>query len=556
MSKRRPVREKREKKAAADAPSSPASADDAEQIAEPEKKTAAPADPKPLWIARGEFAFAHAAAFVSGGCLMIMELVASRVLAPAFGNSVYLWTSVIGLILAALSAGYYGGGIVADRWPHLRTLSWALTGSGVAVAIVPIIAPTIIAAFSGDSGPIEGPVLATTFLFLIPGIVIGACSPIAVKLVAVGGAQVGHASGRVSALGALGSILGTFAAGFYLIQIAGNQAILIGVAIALAVLGAVGFALARAKPAAPGGAVVATAALCLLGTQVSASEPAAEGMRLRFEQQTFYHRVRVEDEIDRPVRHLLLDSTAEGAMVINEPDILHYNYTQYLDVAPVFVANARRAAFIGGGSFAMPKHFVSLNPANLATVYEIDPVVVDVGREYFDLDEYPRVTASVGDARQNLRRRNERYDIIFGDAYNGVRAIPTHLASLEYYTLVRDQLTLGGVYMSNVISPLAGDGAGFFLATARTLLQVFPELYVFARGVDRTNSTNVIIVCPRSPLGLTPAEIRDLGRQLGVEHLTGAVVDLESFQSAIDAAPLLTDDFNPAQVLVATQGDE
>lgn len=552
MSKRRPIRKK--DKAAPEAASTEPTVEAPK--AEPAKQAAT--SDRAILLRQAELAFAHAAAFVSGGCLMIVEIVASRVLAPAFGNSVYLWTSVIGLILAALSIGYYAGGVVADRWPHVKALSWALVASAIGVALVPIIAPTVLDALGGpDAGPVSGPVLATTFLFLAPGVLIGACSPMAVKLVAVGGAQVGHASGRVSALGALGSILGTFGAGFYLIQIAGNQAILIGVAIALSVLSSAGFALARAKPAGPGGAVVATALLCLLATQVGASEPPGEGVRLRFEQQTFYHRVRVEDHVDAlgTERHLFLDTTPEGAMIVGDPDSVPYGYTQFIDLLPLFAPHARNAAFIGGGSFAMPKHFLSQNAARTADVYELDPVVVDVGRQFFHIDEYPRLNAIVGDARRNLARSEERYDLIFGDAYNGVRAIPGHLATLEYYTIVREHLTLGGVYMSNVISPLAGDHADFFLSTARTLLQVFPELYVFVRGVDRTVGHNTILVAPRSPLGLSPADVRELGRQMQLAGMTGTIVDLAEYEEEIDAAPVLTDDFNPVEVLVATQED-
>jgi spermidine synthase len=536
MSKKRGAKEKK-----APAQSAPS------EVVEEQARPAAPT----TTLRRSEYLYANLAALLSGGCLMVMELVASRVLAPSFGNTVFLWTSVIGLILAALSAGYYLGGVAADRAPRIATLAWALALSGLFVGVVPLLSPPILSAFGGpEAGAMTGPLIATGFLFLVPGVLIGACSPIAVKLVALGGADVGHASGRVSALGALGSIAGTFSAGFFLIPLAGNQALLVGIAIVLALLGVAGFALGKIPFGKPALVLLVTVGLCAWAATTEA-EPEPGTL---FDQQTFYHRVNVRDVEwgDDRVRILSLDTTGEGAMFLDDPDGLPFEYTHYIDVADLFVNEPRRGAFIGGGSFAMPKRFVAKHDGARAVVFELDPVVIDAGNRYFHLDDYPAVTARAGDARQNLRRTDERFDLIFGDAYNGVRAIPSHLATLEYYELVREHLTVGGVYMANIISPLAGDGAAFFRSTARTLLEVFPELYVFAEG-DRTESHNLILVCPSSPLELTADEIRELGRRARLEHLTYAAVDLAPLMDAIERAPLLTDDHNPVEVLVADQ---
>lgn len=531
-------RETSAKKAAAKGAKKP-SAEPEEPRSEAGAERAEPA------LRRADYVFANVAAFLAGGCLMVMEIVASRVLAPSFGNTVFLWTSVIGLILGALTAGYYLGGVAADRWPRLSTLAWSLALSGLFVGLVPILATPITEAIAPGSGPVSGPILATACLFLAPGIVIGAASPIAVKLVALGGAEVGHASGRVSALGALGSILGTFAAGFFLIPIAGNQAILVSIALVLALLGIVGFALGKVSPAKPVIMLLVTLGACA----ISATTQAEADDGLLFDQQTFYHRVRVRDE-PWGVRLLTLDTTNEGAMDLNG-DRLPFEYTQYIEVVDLFLGSPTRAAFIGGGSFAMPKRFIDRHPGGSAVVYEIDPVVVEVGERFFRTGDYPTLSARTGDARQLLRDTDERFDLIFGDAYNGVRAIPTHLTTLEYYQLVRDRLKVGGVYMSNIISPVRGEHAGFFRSTARTLLEVFPELYVFGVGADLRESHNLILVCPVMPRGLRPREVRDLGRALGLEQLTDAIVDIEGVD--LDRAPLLTDDHSPIETLVADQ---
>jgi spermidine synthase len=500
-------------------------------------------------LRRADYLYANAAALISGACLMVMEIVASRVLAPAFGNTVFLWSSVIGLIMAALSLGYWLGGVLADRRPRLETLAGSLALSGLLVGAVPLLSTTVLETLGPDAGLIRGPIFATALLFLAPGVLMGTVSPIAVKLVALGGSEVGHASGRVSALGALGSIAGTFGAGFVLIPAWGNRAILVGIAITLALLALVGFALARAALARPIGATLATLLLCL----AAGTSEAETSEDVLFDRQTFYHRVRVTDEPwgEQRVRVLTLDTTNEGAMFL-EGDGLPFRYTQFIDTVDLFTGSPRSAAFVGGGSFAMPKRFLERHEGGAAFVYELDPVVVEVGERFFRTRDVPGLEHRVGDARQLLRASNERFDLIFGDAYNGIRAVPAHLATLEYYRIVRDHLTVGGVYMTNIIASLSGSHAGFFHSTARTLREVFPELYVFAvrNPRDRRRPQNMVLVCPVSPRELTPAEIRFLGAEAGLEELTDGVVDLAPFEDAIDAAPILTDDHSPVEVLV------
>jgi spermidine synthase len=502
-------------------------------------------------VDRAGFAYASGAAFLSGGCLMVMEIVASRVLAPAFGNTIFVWSSVIGLIMAALSGGYYLGGVLADRRPHLSTLAWSLVFAGLAVGVIPLLSAPLLEVVADAFAGMMGPLVMSAILFVVPGVLIGTVSPIAVKLVALGGAEVGHASGRVSALGALGSIVGTLSAGFVFVPLAGITTILVGIALVLAVLGAAGFALARAPLPRPGAVVALTLALGALATVTDAG--ASEGVLL--DEQTFYHRVRVTDVewTGRPARILTLDTTSEGAMFL-DGDGLPFRYTRFVDVADVFLGAPRSAAFVGGGSFAMPKRFVERHEGARAVAFELDPVVVEAGRRFFGVDEVEGLEIVTGDARQNLRRSEARFDLIFGDAYNGVRAVPAHLATLEYYRMLRQHLRVGGVYMANIISPVTGPQSGFFRSTVRTLRQVFPEVYVFALGDGASGSQNLVLVAPVVARQWSTREIRDLGRQAGLEALTETILDLEDverYSAPFSEAALLTDDHSPVENLVS-----
>ena len=499
-------------------------------------------------LGRWQRGYVALAAFLSGASMMVLELVASRVLAPVFGNTVFLWTCVIGIILAALSAGYWLGGELADRRPGLAALSTAFTAAGLAVALVPMLSRAVLAWSGKDSGPVGGPLIAALLLFFAPSLLFGVISPIAVKLAANAGSKVGRAAGAVSALSALGSILGTFAAGFILIPMAGSRSILWGVAATSIVLAALGFLLQKRRPAKSAlAAVVVIVAL-------SAGEPAvdANDHNVVFDKQTFYHRIRVKEQSfgSRTLRLLMLDTTDEGAMFLNDPE-MPFVYTRYIDVADLFVKDPLSALFIGGGAYSMPKHFVDKHEKGFAHVFELDPEVAAVGRRFFEVGRFDRITNRTGDARRLLRQTPDRYDVIFGDAYNGIRWIPFHLATREYFDLVRSHLTDRGVYMTNIISSVDGAGSSFFRATASTLRTIFPEIYVFATGSDPRHPQNLILVCPTQARRLSPDDVERAGNELGMASLTQSIVAPAVYQSGLSDSHVITDDYAPVEMLVS-----
>lgn len=161
-------------------------------------------------------------AFFSGATLMSLEIVGSRVLAPYFGSSVFVWGSLIGIVLAALSSGAYVGGRLADRIPDGRPLAIILALAGMMALIIPWIGPVVNReVFALALGPRSGPLVASVVLFLVPGVSLGAVTPFVVRLSVASVQGVGEVAGTVSALSTAGSILGTFVTAFYLIPVAG-----------------------------------------------------------------------------------------------------------------------------------------------------------------------------------------------------------------------------------------------------------------------------------------------------------------------------------------------
>lgn len=512
----------------------------APKAAEPEARPTAP------------FAYVAAAAFLACAALMVMELVASRILAPVYGNTVYLWTSVIGLIMLAMTLGYAWGGRLADRDAGLGGLAWCLLAAGLLVGTIPFAAGPVLALVPPER-EVLGLTVATSLLFLAPALAMACVSPLAVKLVAGEGTTVGKASGAVSALGSLGSILGTFLAGFVLIPHLGSRVILGGTALLLVATAGVGFALAARVGPVRGPALFAVLVGGALGL-AGGLAPEADAAYL-YDHQTFYHRVRVSERGwgGRPLRALTLDTTMEGAMYLDGDD-LPLEYTRYVEAVALFVERPARALFVGGGAFSMPKRFVAAFPGARARVLELDPVVIEVGRRWFGLDRFPAIEVAAGDARAALGRDPGSYDLVFGDAYNGIRQVPPHLSTLEYYTKVRERIAPGGVYMTNIIAALRGPASPFFAATARTLREVFPSLHVFATRGPPDEAQNLILVAPLAPGPVPYSTLVERGRARGIAELAQSWVPPAVWEATVAAGTLLTDDYCPAEYLVRAGG--
>src|SRR3990172_4071813 len=170
---------------------------------------------------------------------MGLEIVGSRVLAPYFGSSVYVWGSLISIFLAALSLGYYLGGRAADRWPRAGVLASSISLAGVLILALPLIFRPVLEAFSAwDLGPRLSPLLASIVLFVLPSILMGATSPFAIKLAATDLATVGNTAGLLYAISTAGSIAGTLLTAFVLIPAMGVRAILYTLGVSLIVLSA------------------------------------------------------------------------------------------------------------------------------------------------------------------------------------------------------------------------------------------------------------------------------------------------------------------------------
>jgi spermidine synthase len=512
--------------------------------------------------------------FVSGAVLMGLEIVGSRILAPYFGNSVFVWGSLISLFLIALSLGYYLGGRLADRRPSRALLNTIVIAVAASMFLVAAIGDSVSSAIVARGfGEKSGPFLAATVLFLLPSVGMGVVSPFAVRLATHTVASVGKTAGTLYALSTLGSIAGTMITTFVLIPWIGAGMILKGLATVLLAT-AVGTFPFGSRGGAVRGSVVAlaAAALCLYGIDATGAA-LPPGSRSVLEANTPYHHISVVDSTvgGRQVRELRFDRYIESAIELAPPYRSLTPYTSYFHLAFLPKPDIRRALFIGAGGGAGPRAFHMHDPEMEIDVVDIDAEVLRAAHDYFYMERTPKIRAITADGRSFVRQAARgAYDAIILDAFTIGGRIPFHLVTQEFFELCRDKLSDGGVLVMNINSAVKGPLSPIFHSMYKTIDSVFPgrtQAFVLGRelGAPPTQSTNIMLVAVNGSTKDRPAlsaeEWRERAEQyesrsyVGRELMERMVRDLAITLPDFNDAALFTDDYAPIETMPFDGGE-
>jgi spermidine synthase len=438
--------------------------------------------------------------------------------------------------------------VLADKLGRMDLLAWLLAGSAVLAMLIPAL-NSFFAPSLANSGLISGPVFISIFLFALPAVLLGAVSPASVCFYSMVNQdkQVGHAAGIISMLGSLGSFVGTFLSGFFLLSAFGVTKIFIGTGVVLLVLALVAFWMARKSLKTQG--LAASAALLAAFASVNAEAAVAPDVIHR--ESSFYHQIEV---VKRSVgaeeeRYLRLDSTTEGGIRVRDGALV-LQYQRFWRLAEMNEdLKIKRALFIGAGAFGMPNEVSREHPEAHVDVAEIDPAVIEVGRRFFNLDKHPRVHAHATDARRFLARSEGGYDLIFGDAYNGERHIPAHLVTQEFFQEVKGKLSTNGVFLMNIITAVQGDRAELLTHLLATVRSVFPTVEVFNVRNAESVPDNVILL--GSNQSWKPW-LEDKFYLPGTPQGNIAARLLPSHRLPLEGK-ILTDDWNPVDAVIARQ---
>jgi spermidine synthase len=490
--------------------------------------------------------------FVVGAASLGSEIAAARLLAPYFGDSTIIWANTIGIVLVALSVGYYIGGRVADLHATPGGLHRLVLVAAVLLAIVPFVAGPFLdlavdALDSVEAGAFTGSLLAVLVLVAVPVLVLGMVAPYAIRLALHQIDDAGRTAGRLYAISTLGSLAGTFLSALLFIPLVGTRRTFLAFALALAVVGLLGVAKAR-------WAVVPAAIALALALPVGIVKAESDAGRVVDDADTEYQYARV---VESPggERRLELNEGQAIHSLIRPGTYLTDGYWDDMILLPAAArggAAPRSIAVLGNAGGTVARAVGHYWPQTLIDGVEIDGEVSDLGRRWFDM-QAPRLRVFTEDARPFLRRTAERYDAILVDAYRQPY-IPFYMSTKEFFELARDRLRPGGRVIINVGHPEDSD------TLEKVLTATMREAFASVVRVP-AESTNTILV--GGDRGLTPGSLEPAVTRLPPDLQPRARADAEIAAPGLRGGSVYTDDKAPVEwlvdsslVQVATEGDE
>ncbi len=490
--------------------------------------------------------------FVSGAVLMALEIVGSRVLAPYFGSSIFVWGSLISVVMAALSIGYYWGGWLSAREPSYGKLLTLLFIPGIMIFFLPFIYPSINEWIANlDLGNRWSPLAACGALFLLPGIFMGTISPYVIRLAATHLHTVGSTAGTLYAVSTCGSIAGTLLTAFYLIPALGVSNIIHALGITLVCLSLLVVPLIRQSRVSTAHAV---ATVSVLFSWISLGWPPSSWAKTLMQKDTFYHRIRIEE--DDEARYMYFDRTLQSAMTLKDPTGLRLLYSRYTSLGFVFRPDAKKLLLIGLGGGSIPKKLNKEFPHLEVDAVEIDPEVIKLAKDLFHVKESGTLRLHAQDGRLFLTRTQSQYDIIMLDAYF-TDSMPFHLATKQFFELAQRRLTPNGIVVANLISAVTGPYGKIARAFVRTTRQVFPQTYVFAArrpdNVSLDTVQNVIVIATRDKQRVDIREIVKRATAIDKGLFPDPIQDIgvAYFDRQMpEDVPILTDDYAPTDNLL------
>ena len=392
-----------------------------------------------------------ATVFLSSAILLVLEITAGRLIAPYVGVTIYSWTSIIGVILAGLSLGNWLGGRWADSGGGEKTTGIVLALSGV-FSLFSLLSLALVAPLLQNStlDLVSSSFLYVLCMFFIPSVLLGIPTPLLTTLALQLDQRTGHVVGRMHALAALGSIIGTFVTGFVLIQYVGSRNVIILSAVLLFIL-ALPFFRGMSKRVTLG--IVTATVLVTWLTQHQ------QGFANPCEHESNYFCLRVVDASEQApfgsARALVLDHLIHGINHDSAPDMLIAPYVHLMQelVLQHFEAQSDRPLsyfFAGGGSYTQPRAVLAMSSDAEVTVAELDPMVTDVVQKQMFVDT-GGMQVIHGDARTTLYRLTDRkFDVVVTDAFHDI-AIPYHLVTREFIQLAKSRMHEDGLFTTNVV---------------------------------------------------------------------------------------------------------
>ena len=455
--------------------------------------------------------------FFAGMSVMAVELGASRLLAPYFSSSQIVWTIIIGAIMIAMALGNIYGGKAADKNPDPAKLYIRIIIAAIWIAAIPVLGKYVIIGvsalliFTVNSNFLVIAAFASCMLvFVFPLFLLGTVTPSLAKYTVNSLDNNGKIVGELGAANTIGSILGTFLPTFVTIPTIGTAwtfLIFAGILLALAIA----YFVANKKNVK---AVVIASVLfvicCIFGHNNSFAFWETD---IAYEGESIYNYLQVKENEDK----VILSTN----VLFGVQSLYHKNseftgmYYDHAMLAP-YMANVHKKDELeililgmGTGTYATQcdKFFDNVNIEGV----EIDEKITKLASEYFNLSDDIKVTTY--DGRAYLQAIDKKYDVIMVDAYQDI-SIPFQMASIEFFTLVKEHLKEDGVMVVNM--NMRGEEKGNINQyLADTISNVFSEIYMVDVGFSTnrelfaSNNKDIIELCKDNISSETYVELKD-----------------------------------------------
>ena len=473
--------------------------------------------------------------FLSGAIEMGLELLASRILSPYVGSSNVVWTSIIGIILASMSLGYWYGGKIADKTPSKDKISEILLMAVFFTSLIPLF-ETIVVKNMAElvENLIFSAIICAITVFSIPSFLLAMISPIAVKIKSMDSKEIGLSSGKISSLSTLGSIIGTFFMGFVLIPHIGVSNINIGIIVLLILMSII---IRETKDKK-------YMYLCVFSISISIITVVAGKIvftkihpDLILDTDSEYSRIWVTNlkSGDQNYKVMQVDTGIESWTDVTKNE-LSAEYLKFYDLFEYYNKSTQNTLMIGGAAYTYPMYYLNKYKNKKIDVVEIDEKMTQIAEKEFGLNlNEPRIKVYTQDGRSFLNQSNNKYDTILIDAFKGLNA-PFELTTYEALQNAKNLLNDNGIVLTNIISGITGKNAKFLEHEYATYKKVFDDVKVFKVKSKKTpeEKQNLILLGIKGRPDIDESKYQEYSKRI-----TSEIINYNS------NSRIATDDFAP-----------
>ena len=492
-----------------------------------------------------------ATAFTTGAVVMGLEIVGSRLLAPVFGSSLFVWGALIGVVLAAMSTGYAAGGWLADRYLPQRVLAGLLLASGVWTLLLAWAGqPVVYQVFQWIQDPRWGPCFAASALLGIPAFGLSGVLPALLRLAIADMGHLGRHTGGMIAVSTMGSLIGTWGTSFYLLTWMGSTTLVAVLGVVLMILGIIWTLQCRQlSRGLQVGLFVIVGGITWMGFHpVIVLPPAIH------EEDSPYQQVRVSEN-DR-FRYLILNNTFHAVMWKADPTFLALPYSQVMMGVLPIMEKPTRGLILGHGGGSLAKWLAKYWPNLELDVVEMDPSVVKAAANFFDYTPPENHHVVVQDARTFLRNNPTQYDVVWVDVF-ARHLIPFHVTTQEFFEELRAHVSPDGAIAVNLASSDAPANVRRAEAVFTTMGLAFDNITTYGvAGPDwlktKKGSFNLIFFAGKPVERMhAPQFVDRLTRSMNRSQFPpeGLGFFLSHVPVSLNPGQILTDDFSPLDLL-------